>query len=206
MDDKKKDPAVVGATRWRNNKKHFEGLMGYMRGILADDIIHEKEIEGLVHFLVINDELRSKWPGDLVYEKCNAYLRNDMKGHSLIEFFRELVSDNILMPARLPIDVEVESVYFEGKVFCFTGEFEFGTREKCHRVSVSAGADFTKNVTKETNYLVIGKNSNRDWINCSYGRKIEKAMQYKEETGILIIDETLWLSGLDPILKIKKAS
>lgn len=206
MQDYKKNPAAVGANRLRSNIKHSELLMGYVRGIMADDVIHEKEIEGLVSFLEKNKELKSKWPGDLVYERCNAFLRNDMQGHSLMDFFRELASDDIKQSTSLPLDLDVNELIFKEMKFCFTGEFQFGTRNQCHKIIVEVGAGFTDGVTKETNYLVIGQHSNADWFNCSYGRKIEKAMEYKQKTGILILGEAFWKEELDKILNIKKAS
>ena len=52
---------------------------------------------------------------------------------------------------------------------------------------------FSKNVTQNIHYLIIGSIGSDDWIHSSFGRKIEKALQFKKQgKNIIIISEDHW--------------
>jgi hypothetical protein len=53
---------------------------------------------------------------------------------------------------------------------------------------------FNKAVTKNTDYLTIGADGNPRWAYACYGRKVEQAIQYREEGfSILLVHEyDLW--------------
>ena len=56
-------------------------------------------------------------------------------------------------------------------------------------------------VTLQTSYLVIGSVGSRDWIHSSWGRKVEKAVEYKRLCRIAMVSEQHWPSFL--MLRIK---
>ena len=60
------------------------------------------------------------------------------------------------------------------------------------------GGLISGNVTKKINYLVIGTLSSRDWKFSSHGRKIEKAISYRDDEGVEleIISEEMLFSAL----------
>lgn len=97
----------------------------------------------------------------------------------------------------LPLD-DVKCVDVAGKVFCFTGALTSGSRRECARRVVALDGVFSNSVTMKLDYLVVGPVASRDWFNTSYGRKIEKAVRYRDEKGldIKIISEEVWLSSL----------
>ena len=45
-------------------------------------------------------------------------------------------------------------ITFSDTAFCFTGEFEFGTRKECQAAVTQRGGTFTERVTLKTNVLV----------------------------------------------------
>lgn len=52
----------------------------------------------------------------------------------------------------------------------------------------------SKNVTKKVNYLVIGELASRDWVASSHGRKIEKALVFKEKgVPVMMLSEKDWV-------------
>ena len=56
-----------------------------------------------------------------------------------------------------------------------------------------------KSVTKTLDYLILGTYVTDSWAHESFGRKIEKAVKYRESgTSIVIMSEEQWLeaSGL----------
>ncbi len=60
------------------------------------------------------------------------------------------------------------------------------------------GGKSGKDVTRETSYLVIGTFGSRDWVHTSFGRKIEKAVEYRTSGyGLHIVAEDHWAAALD---------
>jgi hypothetical protein len=52
-------------------------------------------------------------------------------------------------------------------------------------------------ITKKLNYLVIGSVGSRDWAHSTHGRKIEKAVSYRNGGAPLaIIGEEHWADSL----------
>jgi NAD-dependent DNA ligase len=79
----------------------------------------------------------------------------------------------------------------------FTGKFAFGPRADCERQVIKLGAACERAITHRTRYLVIGTFGSRDWVHTSFGRKIEKAVQYRDDGHPLaIVAEDHWASSL----------
>jgi NAD-dependent DNA ligase len=74
----------------------------------------------------------------------------------------------------------------------------YGPRKRCENEILSRGGIIAPNVTLRTSYLVVGTLGSRDWVNTAFGRKIEKAVEYRERCGasISIISERRWLEFL----------
>ncbi|WP_316675801.1 hypothetical protein [uncultured Tolumonas sp.] len=53
-------------------------------------------------------------------------------------------------------------------------------------------------VTLRTNYLVIGDLVSRDWKFSAFGRKIEKAIEYRDngKSDVAILSEQMWVESL----------
>ena len=104
------------------------------------------------------------------------------------------------LSTNLPVE-DVDVIDFDGSLFCFTGTFLYGTRAACHKATESAGGVAAKGITKKLNYLVIGTNTTQSWANTSFGRKIEKAVDYRDSgVPLAIISEACWISFL-PVSK-----
>ncbi|WP_292663272.1 BRCT domain-containing protein, partial [Nitratifractor sp.] len=72
--------------------------------------------------------------------------------------------------------------------------FTVGTRKQCEEIVVERGGKMQKYVTKSTDYLVIGDIGSEHWVHSSYGRKIEKAVNYREVgVPIAIVSENHWI-------------
>ena len=82
-----------------------------------------------------------------------------------------------------------------------TGRFEFGTRAKVvDKIQELKGIVKDGFPNKETNYLVIGNHVSRDWYYTNYGRKIERAIELREQgCPIAIISESKWRENLDEV-------
>lgn len=92
-----------------------------------------------------------------------------------------------------PFDDPLPEVVIEGTAFCFTGEFEFGTRKDCQNAVIKRGGTVTDGVTRKTQVLVIGNDPNPNWSHGSYGNKIADAMILRlQYTKPNIVPELLW--------------
>ena len=97
----------------------------------------------------------------------------------------------------LPVDRPPPKLVWPDSVFVFTGKFAFGPRTACERAVIKLRAVCERGVTKGTNYLIIGTFGSRDWVHTSFGRKIEKAVEYREAgTPLAIVAEDHWVSAL----------
>jgi NAD-dependent DNA ligase len=94
----------------------------------------------------------------------------------------------------LPINHPLPPITFKSREFLFTGTCAYGTRKQCQVVIESLGGINAKSVTKSLNYLVLGTYVTDSWAHETYGRKIEKAMKYRDEgVPIVILTEEHWV-------------
>ena len=76
-------------------------------------------------------------------------------------------------------------------MFCFTGTCATGTRRDCQNVVRNLGGEVANGVTRKLDYLVLGAYVTDSWAHESFGRKIEKAVEYRDVkgTGLAIVSE-----------------
>ena len=91
-------------------------------------------------------------------------------------------------------------IEYEGKSFCFTGIFDYGTRQKCQEIVIKKGGMIEKGVNLRLDYLVLGSDFNPHWSGPNYGKKIERAMEIKKGEGKnakpFVISESDWVESL----------
>lgn len=91
---------------------------------------------------------------------------------------------NIKVSGICTVCPEIE---FKGKSFCFTGASSKSTRNEIKQALESLDGIFHENVTKKTDYLVIGDFGNPCWAYACYGRKVEKAVKLRKEGRQVVI-------------------
>lgn len=81
------------------------------------------------------------------------------------------------------VDPSSESVagcyVIDGKKFCLTGDFDFGTRDAVTRALESAGGIPCKSVVKTCDYVIVGAKGSEAYAYGSYGTKVQKAMEWQ---------------------------
>jgi NAD-dependent DNA ligase len=108
---------------------------------------------------------------------------------------REMIAD--MMREGSPFDDPVPDIGFDGTSFAFTGKFSSGTRAECQQAVQDSGAIGQKSVNRSTEYLIIGSEGSDNWAEGSHGRKIEKAMMLRMDTGKpAIVSEADWLAAI----------
>jgi NAD-dependent DNA ligase len=195
------------ATNNRLLARGCESLIGICAGLVADGHLNDQEIAFLSTWLTTNTELRSTWPGEVVYARVSDALKDghvsqEEREHLLItlqQLAGGAFSETGALPdgsSELGFDIPAE-IQFASRVFCFTGQFLYGTRSVCEKAVASLSAQYASTVTKQTNYLVVGAMASRDWKNTSHGLKIEKAMNMKRDgCDLLVISEEIWVNAL----------
>jgi NAD-dependent DNA ligase len=117
------------------------------------------------------------------------------KSNSVVASARKALAGMIedILRDGSPFDDPLPEVAISGMSFCFTGEFDYGTRKECQAAVISRGGNITDGITRKTQVLVIGNDPNPNWSHGSYGNKIADAMilrlQYAKPC---IIPELLW--------------
>jgi len=128
---------------------------------------------------VVSDEER---------EELTATMRQIVGGDAFGETTTEDTSTG------LPLDNPAPSlIEFPGREFCVTGKFAFGARKKVVEAIAARGGTFNDAPRRGTHYLVIGFFASKDWKFSSYGTKIERALELRQNPGgLAIVAEEHW--------------
>lgn len=187
----------------RLNDRMIDELIGLCRGVLFDGSVSELEANALLSWMDANREIAQHWPANVLYRRI-ARMMSDKRldpaeQRELIETLMEItgapVADASVKSGStaLPLCAPLPVVSFAGKLFCFTGKFVSGTRNQVQEAVIALGASAKDSPTNKTNYVVIGSIGSTDWIHSTHGRKIEKAVQLRNEgKPIHIIAEEYW--------------
>lgn len=175
----------------RINNRQMDTLIGLAKGIVADGVVSQGEAEFLLSWLannrytdnVIIDHLR-----DRVGTMLSDGLLDNNEQAELFNALSDFAGDpgtmgELLRSATLPLDDPQPPVIFPGRTFLFTGTCAYGTRKQCYVFINQRGGLSAQSVNRRLDYLVIGTYVAKSWMHESYGRKIEKAMEYRERYG-----------------------
>jgi NAD-dependent DNA ligase len=111
------------------------------------------------------------------------------------ERLREMIID--MMREGSPFDDPTPDICFDKTYFAFTGKFSSGTRPECQQAVASFGATGQDSVNRDTDYLIIGSEGSGNWAEGSHGRKIEKAIMLRMDTGKpALVSEADWLTAV----------
>jgi len=183
----------------------MQRLNGIIHGIIADKKIADEEVIQLKKWLMDNDHLASVYPYDeltallvdILKDKVITNSERKLLERHLIEYVDtskmlayseaeiEKIKKTITVSGICALDPEVE---IEDATFCFTGKSSRAqSRTHLQNLIESLGGVFSKGLTKKANYLVVGNEGNPCWAYACYGRKIEKAIDYRSKGQNLVI-------------------
>ena len=181
---------------WRNSEDSgATEFLGFLQGISVDDHISDKERQSLSKLLInlpetiICNSLINKL-NDAILESDDSLLKAIRRccGQS----FKETGSSEA--SSLIAVCDDIDSINLDGKRVCFSGAVPNISRNTLKHDAEEKGYIVLNGVTQDTNYLVIGPSSSKDWISTSYGRKIEKALSYKEKGHkINVLTYDTWL-------------
>lgn len=189
--------------RKRRHDRSLDELIGLAKGMAADGIINQAEAIFLQKWLEKNNEITSAPLVETIYNRVCAMLCDEVLDLEesqellglLTGFTGPLAMEKQLenMTATLPLDEPPPELFFNDKLYCFTGKFLSATRRECEELTATLGGICKTSVSGKLDYLVIGFIGSEDWAHTSYGRKIEKALELKNQgTEIHIVSEDHW--------------
>lgn len=182
----------------------IQQLHGIIHGVLADNKIDDAEIVKLTNWIELNDFLRGTYP----YDELDSLLASILADHVVSEderlqlkaFLSDFIdpseSFNINLPEIEDLRAKIHisgvcaacpDIVFPAHSFCFTGASSRADRATIVDVVTDHGGIFADNVTRKTNYLVVGSDGNPCWAFACYGRKVEKAVQLRRDGNPIII-------------------
>jgi NAD-dependent DNA ligase len=204
--DEDGQPLCVSWNSRRRIDAGIDELLGFIQGILADGEVSEAETIALAAWTLKHSEIVCDWPVNVLAGRLNRIFadgrvdeaeREDLRT-LLVEILGENENPLVTSSTRLPLSMPAPDVIFDQNVFVLTGKFAFGPRRVCEAEVLALGGKTSDHVTLQTSYVVIGSVGSRDWIHSSWGRKIEKAVEYRGLCPIAIISEQHWAEFLAP--------
>lgn len=186
-------------------RRDIDQLLGICEFALQDGVVDRSEAEAILEWLNRHRSCLDTWPASVLYDRLRAVLKDGVVDG---DEQRELLSlvMRISRPANeqgdraashLPVDNPVPPIDFEGRRFCLTGVFDYGSRDECKAAIEERGGLITGSVSKKLDYLVIGNVGSDAWLHASFGTKIAKAVEYRDAGApIKILAENDWVAAL----------
>jgi NAD-dependent DNA ligase len=185
----------------RIEDRKIDEFIGLCRGVLADNDFNKEEKNYLIDWIDKNKLTKHNTVGKLYKNLLSEATLDDLKNNLLTFIGGDSPSQEITsMSTKLPIEKLLAKIEFSNSIFCLTGKFSsaYGNRNAIKDIIVLKNGKCKDSVTMDLDYLVIGEFGNDDWRHSNYGRKIEKAIKYREnnQSKIKIISEKQLLEYL----------
>lgn len=206
--DRDGQPVVRAFNAARLSDRAVDELIGLCRGVLADGAVTDGEAKFLLQWMEANREAAGRWPCSPLYRRLRGMLVDKTldpdEQSELLDLLLDITGGGLpidervaSMSSSLPLCSPPPEVLFRDRSFCLTGKFIFGSRKQCEAALSERGASALPNPTQKTSYLVIGAIGSKDWIHSTHGRKIEKAVELREDGySIRIVSESHWATFL----------
>lgn len=181
-------------------------LIALVNGLVADRVLSDAEIQFLGGWTKAHDAVVYDWPGNIIKERVSAVLADGIVTEDERAYLLETLDDLVgckpeTMQAaahvtELAFD-DVPRLVFPGRGFCLTGNFVYAPREVCENACALRGGVVKSSVSKKVHYVVVGSLGSVEWRFGSFGTKIKKAVELRNEgVPILIVREGAWAAAL----------
>ena len=185
--------------------RQIDTLIGISKGLIADGKLVQSEAEFLLSWLIQSRQTSDNPIIINLLNKVEEMLGDGIlyqtESTELLTMLQKFAGEpsaigELAKTTSLPINNPTPPITFEGMEFLFTGTFAYGNRKQCQAVIESLGGRNATSVNKSLNYLVLGAYVTDSWVHEIYGRKIEKAMKYRDEgVSLAIISEQHWVDA-----------
>ena len=100
-------------------------------------------------------------------------------------------------PGGVPLTEPAPVLIFPEQHFVFTGEFAFGPIPACEEAVAALGGTTSREVTSDTDVLVIGTFGAREMGGTPEARMIEQALKLRREgQAVSVVSEDYWAASL----------
>lgn len=180
----------------RVNDRNMDELIGISRGMIADGKVVQEEAEFLMRWIDQASSMGEDPVFKLLVNRIGGMMEDgvldDDESSELLEMLRALTGEDgkvhsFSRPTDLPLDDPYPDIFFEDRGFVFTGVMAYGPRKLCQELVTDHGGFCKGGPSKKINYLIIGTIANEHWAYSSYGRKIERAMELRDQGHDLAI-------------------
>lgn len=185
--------------------RQVDELIGLAKGIAADGVLANSELDYLVRWLVANRDIANDPLVTALYDQIQSMLGDGVfteeERAELLGILRDFGSHpmemgELMLSTAIPFADPMPALSFGGLQYCFTGTFNFGTRSECEGAVTARGAS-TGSLTKKTDVLVVGHYATASWLHSPYGLKIIKAKGMQDKGHhIAIVPELHWAGHL----------
>ncbi|GAA0676782.1 NAD-dependent DNA ligase [Sphingomonas insulae] len=189
----------------RITSRQIDELVGLARGIAADGLINQSEVEFLQKWLAANVAISGQPMIRRLYDRVDTITADGIADpeecRDLLDTLnsfsnRDFELGEVLKSTTLPLCNPAPSLQFDGHRYCFTGTFNYGGRRDCEE-AVAARGGSAGSLTQKTDVLVIGIYATESWKHSSFGTKIVKAVDWRESgMPIAIVSEEHWAGHL----------
>lgn len=191
--------------RARIDDRQINELIGLARGIIADGRTNVAEAEYLYKWLAQNKDATGNPVIGTLFKRIGNYLQDGkLDDDEAAELFETLTAfsggdfeiGEAAKSSTLPLCSPAPLIDYLGKNFCLTGTFAFGSRRECEEAIYNLGGSVS-GISKKTDFLIIGIYATDSWAHSSYGRKIERAVELRDQGApIGIVGEQHWVASL----------
>lgn len=189
-------------------EKNFSNrLIGFIRGVLADNHLNDAEIEALAKYVHDSDSVAFRKAQSIIdgikdFKQIDEQTRTELKNELNAIIGGSVHEHGVIDGMTMGIEFDTLPKGFD--LYCtrfvLTGNFYSMSRKQMGELIESFGATQSKSVSGTTDILIVGGMASKDWAFSSFGRKIEKALELREEQShLLIVDEKQmadYLAGL----------
>ncbi len=167
--------------------EHKNEILNSAKQYILDDEITLDEAKQMYDLLnsspdISNDEMLSHLR-DLLFNVLADGKISDEEEKELRDIF-ELTAFPILTHSSQRFNVN-------GKKFCLTGDFEFGSKNDVQKALEARGGKRVDKVSKNCSYVIVGSKGSNAYAFGNYGLKVKRAIELKEQgVDIEIIKES----------------
>lgn len=197
------DPRI----NWRRiADRQIDELIGMCRMSIGDGAVDHGEALTLLHWLESNRHAADRWPANVLHQRLARILADgridEDEEKELLDVLAQVTGGPVeeslaKMSTSLPLCNPVPQIVFADRAFCLTGQFCYGPRKFCEKAIAERGGSLASAPSGKTHFLIVGLIGSSDWIHSTHGRKIEKAVQLRDEgKRIHIVSEEHWVKAL----------
>lgn len=178
------------------DKSALNRFLGFCRGIACDGVIKVREAKSLVEILS-NRQALLEVPGVLeIFNTASDAISDGIveqeESEEIARAITAIVGDSYIdtgLSTAFGVAVFDEYRFSKfkdevvGSIFVLTGSFKTSPRKRLELHLSNLGATVNNVVSGKTQFLIIGGEASRDWIEMNRGLKLRKALELRQKSA-----------------------